>query len=145
HVAVAGQSLSINQTGAACTISTSTSRSSFDSAGGEGLLTVTTTPDDCAWTALASDSWISFGGPDSGTGNASLAFTVSANLSTSSRAGAIAVAGQDVPLTQSGKPVILTVATAGTGSGTVTSSPSGIDCAMGCSAPFELGQVVTLT
>ncbi|PYR50455.1 MAG: hypothetical protein DMF95_10440 [Acidobacteria bacterium] len=44
-----------------------------------------------------------------------------------------------------GTSVILTVATAGTGGGTVTSSPAGIDCAMGCSAPFELGQVVTLT
>ncbi|HEY7255285.1 MAG TPA: hypothetical protein VH476_01260, partial [Solirubrobacterales bacterium] len=41
----------------------------------------------------------------------------------------------------------LTVIKAGTGSGTVTSSPSGIDCGAesGCAAEFEEGEIVTLT
>ena len=39
----------------------------------------------------------------------------------------------------------LTVARAGSGSGTVTSSPAGIDCGSTCSAAFEQGTVVTLT
>jgi hypothetical protein len=39
----------------------------------------------------------------------------------------------------------LTVSKAGTGSGTVTSSPAGIDCGSTCSASFNSGTVVTLT
>jgi uncharacterized repeat protein (TIGR02543 family) len=39
----------------------------------------------------------------------------------------------------------LTVVTAGGGSGTVTSSPSGIDCGSTCSAQFDAGSQVTLT
>ncbi len=39
----------------------------------------------------------------------------------------------------------LTVAKAGTGSGTVTSSPAGISCGADCSEPYNSGTVVTLT
>lgn len=39
----------------------------------------------------------------------------------------------------------LTVAVGGTGSGTVTSNPAGIDCAPTCSAPFDSGATVTLS
>lgn len=39
----------------------------------------------------------------------------------------------------------LTVALAGNGAGTVTSSPSGIDCGATCVGQFELGSTVTLT
>jgi hypothetical protein len=39
----------------------------------------------------------------------------------------------------------LSVFKAGTGSGTVTSSPAGISCGEACSAEFEAGKVVTLT
>jgi hypothetical protein len=39
----------------------------------------------------------------------------------------------------------LTVSKAGSGAGTVTSSPAGIDCGSTCSADFDHGTVVTLT
>src|SRR5207245_74618 len=39
----------------------------------------------------------------------------------------------------------LTVNKAGTGSGTVTSTPAGIDCGATCSAAYDSGTVVTLT
>ena len=42
-------------------------------------------------------------------------------------------------------PNTLTVNKGGTGSGTVTSSPAGIDCGATCSAPYPGGTVVTLT
>jgi hypothetical protein len=41
--------------------------------------------------------------------------------------------------------VDLTVAKTGAGGGTVTSSPSGIDCGHTCTAGFQAGSVVTLT
>ncbi|MBD3853048.1 MAG: hypothetical protein IFK93_17190, partial [Acidobacteria bacterium] len=43
------------------------------------------------------------------------------------------------------EPQILTVTKAGTGEGTVTSDPPGIDCGATCAAPFDYGTVVTLT
>ena len=39
----------------------------------------------------------------------------------------------------------LTVLKTGSGIGTVTSSPTGIDCGVSCSAGFDTGTVVTLT
>ena len=39
----------------------------------------------------------------------------------------------------------LTVTKAGTGSGTVTSSPAGISCGADCSQPYNPATVVTLT
>jgi Divergent InlB B-repeat domain len=42
-------------------------------------------------------------------------------------------------------PTTLTVVSAGSGRGTVTSSPAGIDCSSSCSASFGEGSVVTLT
>src|SRR5439155_1892192 len=42
-------------------------------------------------------------------------------------------------------PFPLTVTTTGTGSGTVTSSPPGIDCGTTCSATYDSGTGVTLT
>ncbi len=45
----------------------------------------------------------------------------------------------------SGLPETLTVAPAGSGSGSVTSSPPGIDCGLTCSKSFSEGTVVTLT
>jgi hypothetical protein len=44
-----------------------------------------------------------------------------------------------------GPAAALSVFKAGTGSGTVTSSPAGINCGETCSAEFEAGKVVTLT
>jgi hypothetical protein len=44
-----------------------------------------------------------------------------------------------------GDPFAVHVAKAGTGSGSVQSSPTGINCGVACSAPFEDGAGVTLT
>ncbi len=40
---------------------------------------------------------------------------------------------------------VLTVSKTGTGGGTVTSNPSGIDCGSTCSAAFEAGSQLVLT
>lgn len=54
-------------------------------------------------------------------------------------------ANTSVTATFSLNAVALTVTLAGTGSGTVTSSPAGINCGTTCSAPFDSGTQVTLT
>jgi len=52
---------------------------------------------------------------------------------------------QSVSATFSLKSFDLTVGRPGTGSGTVTSDLTGIDCGATCSAPYTYGSVVTLT
>ena len=52
---------------------------------------------------------------------------------------------RSVTATFNAVPSILTVNKAGTGTGTVTSSPSGINCGAICSAQFPTGSTVTLT
>ena len=54
-------------------------------------------------------------------------------------------AAQSVTATFNLTPYTLTVAKAGTGSGTVTSSPAGINCGADCAEPYSPGTVVTLT
>ena len=50
----------------------------------------------------------------------------------------------DARLPDAAMPVTLTVATTGTGAGTVTSTPAGIDCGATCTAPFNAGSAITL-
>src|SRR5262249_17975718 len=54
-------------------------------------------------------------------------------------------AAKSVTATFALDPRTLTVTKTGTGAGTVTSNPAGINCGVTCSAPFSHGTVVTLT
>jgi all-beta uncharacterized protein len=56
----------------------------------------------CAWTAFSQFSWISLVQPQSGSGTATISFTVDPNLSASPRAGSIVVNGSFVLLNQQG-------------------------------------------
>lgn len=84
-------------------------------------VTLTATPDS-GW------SFVGWGGACSGTGTCQVVMD----------------ANKSVTATFSQNPV-LTVNISGTGSGTVTSSPSGINCGSVCSAPFARDTQVTLT
>ncbi len=69
----------------------------------------------------------------------------SVSLSLINCAGVCADFAVDAVGIASGPSFPLTVSLAGTGSGTVTSSPAGINCPSACSANFASGQSVTLT
>jgi hypothetical protein len=64
---------------------------------------------------------------------------------TASRSGRPGFAGYRTSVRVDCSGIFLTVTKTGTGSGTVTSSPSGISCGADCSAPYALGTSVTLT
>ena len=145
HVTVAGEVLTLTQAGAACTLTVAASPSSFTATGGAGVATITATPNDCSWTALGSAPWITVTGVSAGAGNGTVTFAVAANTSTSARAGSLSAGGQAAAISQDGRLVVLTVTTAGTGTGSVVSAPAGIDCGATCSAGFVAGQQVTLT
>jgi uncharacterized repeat protein (TIGR01451 family)/uncharacterized repeat protein (TIGR02543 family) len=90
-----------------------------------------------------------------GPGTVSIHFGVTASLTPGdyfNNAGADAVGNAVTPTGPTAKITVtpaanhtLTVATAGAGSGTVTSSPAGINCGATCSAQFTNGTAVTLT
>src|SRR5262245_46000566 len=96
--------------------------------GGTGSFTVTS-QGGCAWTASSGAGWITITSGASGSGNGTVAFTVSANTATTSRTGTITAGGQTFTVTQAAAPCtyvlspvsLSVVAGGGTGSFTVTS------------------------
>jgi len=95
-VSVAGQTLIITQPGCA---SISPTTAVFEAAGGTGAVTITTTG-GCAWTASSPVSWITI--PATGSGNATINYTVAANPNPTARSATLAVAGQSLIVSQAG-------------------------------------------
>ena len=87
------------------------------------------------------------GGSDGGGPQAGLKLDGQHNLYGTTYYGGMSNAGTVFQFTPGTAPTTFTlsVALAGSGSGTVTSSPAGIDCGSQCSANFDTGIAVTLT
>ena len=83
-------------------------------------------------TPNSGSTFAGWSGACSGTGSCTV--TIAANTSVTATFSA-----------STSSPVQLTVQNAGTGAGTVTSSPSGVNCGQTCSASFASGTSVTLT
>jgi hypothetical protein len=82
-------------------------------------------------TPATGSTFTGWGAPCSGTGTCTLTITAATTVAAN--------------FTLSASNFTLTVAEAGTGSGTVTSNPAGIACQPTCSAPFASGTQVVLT
>lgn len=100
---IAGQQVSIRQDGAdlPCTYSISPVNASTGKDGGTGTLAVTAGA-TCPWTAESSASWLAVTAGGQGTGNATVAYSVSRNVDIDGRSATIRVAGQTFTLTQAG-------------------------------------------
>ena len=71
--------------------------------GGTSSVTVTTTVETAAWTALNNNtSFLTITSGASGTGSGTVDYSVAANTSTSSRTGTLTIAGQTFTITQAG-------------------------------------------
>ena len=97
-ITVGGQSHTVTQT--ACAYSISPASQSFNSSGGPGSISVTTSETTCSWSASEGVDWIDITSGSSGIGNGTVTYTVSANTTGSSRAAVITVAGQTHTVTQ---------------------------------------------
>ncbi len=87
----------------ACPASLAASQANFDTAGGAGSIDLTL-PSQCAWTATLSDpnaTWFTFTSATSGTGNATIGYTVAANGG-AARNVKITVAGLTYTVAQAG-------------------------------------------
>jgi Viral BACON domain len=114
----------------ACSYALSPASGSFPAAGGgTGAFNILTTA-GCSWTAVSNTAWTSITSSPSGTGPATVTYSVLANTSTASRSGTISAAGQIFTVSQSGvlcsyaiSPTSQSIAAAG-GAGTVTVTTS---------------------
>lgn len=83
-----------------CTYTLSTSAGSMAAAGGNGAFTLTTAGTGCTWNAASSATWLGVT-PASGTGSATISYTVAANTATTTRSANLTVGGKTFMLTQS--------------------------------------------
>jgi hypothetical protein len=82
-----------------CQINATSSPVSFTAAGGTGTVTISTSR-DCTWSIATSTSWVSLNGDRSGQGEASIGYSVAANLVPAVRSGSIVVGSQTVEVSQ---------------------------------------------
>jgi hypothetical protein len=86
-----------------CSYTLSNSAIGVDAAANSGTITVTASSLACVpWQAVSSDSWIAITAV-SPTVSGSVAYTIAANASTSSRTGTLVIAGKTLTLTQLGQ------------------------------------------
>jgi hypothetical protein len=95
---IGGRTFSVTQSSNSCAYTLSPTSRTMAPAGGSASVTVAT-PSTCAWIGTPSASWITVA--NSGMGNGTLNYTVSANGGSSTRTGTITVGGQVHTITQS--------------------------------------------
>jgi len=127
---IAGRTFTVNQAGS-CAPSLNPSSATVAAAGGAGPSIAVTIAPGCAWTASATDSWLSITQGTSGNGNGAVAFSATPNTG-NSRTGSLTIAGQAFTVTQPGScatsinPSSQSVpATAGSGSAVAVSAAGG--------------------
>jgi hypothetical protein len=127
---IAGQTFTVSQAATtSCTYAISPASQSVNPAGGTGSVGVSSTS-GCAWTASSNASWISITSGSSGSGNGTVGYSAAANTTTSSRSGALTVAGQTFTVNQAAAACTYAISptsnsftsAAGTGSVAVTSA-----------------------
>ena len=89
------------QTQTVCNFNLSSANQSFAVSGGQGAINITA-PVNCDFSAVSQASWITVTSGNPGSGNAAVAFSVTANQSNQPRTGTITIAGQTFSITQSG-------------------------------------------
>jgi hypothetical protein len=101
---IASKTFTVTQEGITCSFTISPTRQSFSADGGMGSVIVTASSSNCSWNATSNTSWISITSGSSGTGNGTVAYSVSANTSTNQRTGTMTIAGETFTVTQEGIP-----------------------------------------
>jgi hypothetical protein len=84
-----------------CTYSISPTNLSYTSTGGTGTITLNS-GNNCNWTAVTQDNWITITSGNSGTGNGTINYSVANNSGSAQRTGIITIGGQTHTVAQSG-------------------------------------------
>ena len=102
-VSIAGQDFTVTQSGAPCSFALTPGSAAHGANATTGSVAVTTLV-GCSWGAVSTNSWITVLSGSPGTNNASVTYTLLANLTAFSRTGLVSVAGQEFTVTQAGVP-----------------------------------------
>lgn len=94
---VAGQTITVTQTGN-CTFTISPTSKGFTSSGGTGTVNVTVS-NNCDWTAVSNVSWITITSGSSGVGSGTVGYSVAANTGPT-RTGTATIAGKTFTVVQ---------------------------------------------
>jgi uncharacterized protein (TIGR03437 family) len=130
-IAVAGQFVSISQTGSPCTFGISVQQISAPAAGISGTVNVTANFPDCSWSASTNAPWLFIIGGSQGQGSGVVNYSVALDSGTA-RSGTITVAGQTVTFNQAAAP------------GIASTSVSFVGSAATGTSPFAAGQVISI-
>jgi hypothetical protein len=104
-IMVAGKTVTVTQSGGACTATATVSSTTFGAVGGTGTVRIATDA-GCAWTAYGSAPWVQMDvGTATGQGTATFPFRVAQNPASAPRIGTMLIGDQTVSITQSGGPV----------------------------------------
>ena len=139
---------SVSQAAASCSFSLPSPGASFAGPATTGSFPLSASNSSCAWTASAGAPWITLTSPASGSGSATITFSLAANSDTAQRTGSITVAGQQFTITQAGAACAFSLlpssqsfsAAAGAGSIAITSGAAGCSWTAASNAPW-----ITLT
>jgi hypothetical protein len=124
-VTIAGQTVSVTQSGA-CAFTLSSTAQNVGANGGAGSTTVAAM-NGCTWTATSNASWIAVTAGRTGNGNGTVAYSVAAYTGSLARTGTLTVAGQTVTVTQGAGPALtLSTSTATTGSRVAVTLTNGL-------------------
>jgi hypothetical protein len=99
---IAGETFTVNQAAGGCTFKLSPKAGKIKAAGGSAAVKVKPNFNDCAWTAVSNDSFITITNAAGGTGKGTVSYTVPANTNTTALTGSITIAGETFTVTQSG-------------------------------------------
>jgi carboxypeptidase T len=87
--------------GADCPLTVFPTSAGYDIAGGAGIINLNT-PAGCPWSASTNDDWIKIVSANSGTGSATVSYTVRNNPNDRPRAGSVNLSGQTYTINQAG-------------------------------------------
>ncbi|MBI4905112.1 MAG: BACON domain-containing protein [Acidobacteria bacterium] len=96
---IGGQTFTLTQEGAPCTITINPTSQSVSSAAGSGTTNVTAAA-GCTWTAASNANWITVASGASGTGSGTVSYSYQQNPNTTNRSGTLTIGGQTFTLSQ---------------------------------------------
>jgi uncharacterized repeat protein (TIGR03803 family) len=103
---IAGQTFTVNQVAGGCTYKLSPQTGRIKSAGGTFAVKVRPSLNDCDWTAVSNDGFITITNGNSGTGTGRVSCMVAPNATTNTLVGTMTIAGQTFTLRQAGAKAI---------------------------------------
>lgn len=108
-ITIANQKFVLTQDAAQCDYQLTPGQATVGAAGGSGSFDIATS---CSWSATTASNWISLPKGATGTGAATLSYSVQANPTSDARTGTIKLAGQSFTIAQTGKNCSFTISPA---------------------------------